>query len=212
MPQEFQQPENSNPLRAQRMTADESRAVIALWQQERIEQTGLTDKPAVPDVAEGLDVSVEDIQRLLMEVRARRLEEEHQLAAQQKLSAIEFAEKERKLAEVQRQRAELERQRAEYSRKQSEYSTAQSGPVRAAKRQSSSPIGIVIAAILLLLWVSCVVTIVSNGSVSPLNGLPSKPSSGNDNYEIGCPPGYYPVDGQPPSFGCTNVPPSKQNP
>ena len=47
------------------MTADESRAVIDLWQQERVEQTGLTDKPAVPDVAEGLDITVEDVQRLL---------------------------------------------------------------------------------------------------------------------------------------------------
>lgn len=56
-----------SPPRTQRMTADESRAVIALWQQERVEQTGLTDHPAVPDVAEGLDIPVEEVQRLLGE-------------------------------------------------------------------------------------------------------------------------------------------------
>lgn len=116
MPQEFWQPEDSVSLRAQRMTADGSRAVIDLWQQERVEATGLTNKPAVPDVAEGLDVSVEDVQRLLMEVRARRLEEERWLAARQELSEIHLAEEERKLAEVHRQRAELRREQAEAGR------------------------------------------------------------------------------------------------
>ena len=90
MAQEYQQPVGGTASpRTQRMTAAESRAVIDLWQQERVEQTGLTDRPAVPDVAEGLDITVEDVQRLLSEVRARRLEEE------------------RKLAEVRRQRAAL---------------------------------------------------------------------------------------------------------
>ena len=76
MAQQFEHPlEADSQLRAQRMTADESRAVIDLWQQERVEQTGLTDKPAVPDVAEGLDITVEDVQRLLNEVRVRREED-----------------------------------------------------------------------------------------------------------------------------------------
>ena len=69
-------PPGDDPLRTQRMTADEAASVIALWQQERVEQTGLTDRPAVPDVAEGLDIPVEEVQRLLGEVRARRLEGE----------------------------------------------------------------------------------------------------------------------------------------
>ena len=112
MAQEFQQPDPGT-LRAQRMTADESRAVIDLWQQERVEQTGLTDRPAVPDVAEGLDITVEDVQRLLQDVRARRVEEEHALAVEQELSEIRLAEEERKLAEVRRQRAELRREQAE---------------------------------------------------------------------------------------------------
>ena len=108
MPQKFRQPKDSTPLRAQRMTADESRAVIALWQQEQIETTGPTDKPALPDVAEGLGVSVEDVQRLLTEVRASRVEE-GALAAHQKLSEMRLAEEQRKLAEVRRQRPEAER-------------------------------------------------------------------------------------------------------
>ncbi len=74
---QFQQDDS---LRAQRMTADEAKAVIDLWQQERVEQTGLTDRPAVPDVAEGLDIGVEDVQRLLQAVRMRRGEEERALA------------------------------------------------------------------------------------------------------------------------------------
>ena len=94
MAQHFEHPsETDSQTRAQRMTADETRAVIALWQQERVEQTGLTDKPAVPDVAEGLDISVGDVQRLLGEVRAKRLEEE------------------RKLLELRRQQAQMRQAR-----------------------------------------------------------------------------------------------------
>lgn len=118
MAQHFDHPLDDSQLRAQRMTADESRAVINLWQQERVEQTGLTDKPAVPDVAEGLDITVEDVQRLLNEVRAKRLEE-RALILEQELSKIRRAEEERKLAETQRQRAELRREQAEASRCQS---------------------------------------------------------------------------------------------
>jgi len=105
--------QNSLPqdlLRMQRMTADESRAVIALWQQERVEQTGLTDRPAVPDVAEGLDISIEEVQRLLAEVRAQRLEEERALAGEQ--AHIRLADEERRLFEVRRQRAQLRREQA----------------------------------------------------------------------------------------------------
>lgn len=100
------------PLRSQRMTADEAKAVIDLWQRERDEQTGLTDRPAVPDVAEGLDIGVEDVQRLLAEVRERRAGEERALAYEQELAEIRLAEEERKLAEVKRQRAELRREQA----------------------------------------------------------------------------------------------------
>jgi hypothetical protein len=103
---------NPAPLRSQRMTADEAKAVIDLWQRERDEQTGLTDRPAVPDVAEGLDIDVEDVQRLLADVRERRADEERALAYEQELAEIRLAEEERKLAEVKRQRAELRREQA----------------------------------------------------------------------------------------------------
>ena len=106
----LQQFPSDEPLRAQRMTAEEAHSVIALWQQEQTEQSGLTDRPAVPDVAEGLNISVEDVQRLLAEVRAQRLEEESALAQEQELSEIRLAEERRKLAEIQRQRAELRRE------------------------------------------------------------------------------------------------------
>ncbi len=109
--------QSDEPLRAQRMTADETRAVIDLWQQERDEQTGLTDKPAVPDVAEGLNISVEDVQRLLQAVRTRRMEEESALAQEQELSEVRLAEEERQLAEIRRQRAELRREQAEAERR-----------------------------------------------------------------------------------------------
>ena len=110
MAQQHEQPSPQpagNELRTQRMTAAESRAVIDLWQQERVEQTGLTDCPAVPDVAEGLDITVEDVQRLLQEVRARREEEARLLVQEQALAEIHLAEEQRQLAEIQRQRAAL---------------------------------------------------------------------------------------------------------
>lgn len=113
--------DTGSPLRAQRMTADESRAVIDLWQSERVEQTGFTDKPAIPDVAEGLDISVEDVQRLLREVRARREAEERAFVAEQALAAAEahLAEEQARLAKLRRQRAELRREQAEEPRPQS---------------------------------------------------------------------------------------------
>jgi hypothetical protein len=105
--QKFQSEE---PLRAQRMTADEAASVIALWQQEQTEQTGLTDQPAVPDVAEGLDITVEDVQRLLQAVRTRQAEEVRLLAQEQELAEAEMqlAKEQAKLTDIQRQRAEVQ--------------------------------------------------------------------------------------------------------
>ena len=119
MAQEHEQPVGSTTSpRTQRMTADESRAVIDLWQQERTEQTGLTDRPAVPDAAEGLDIRVEDVQRLLTEVRARRQQEEHAFTAEQVLAELRLAEENRQLAEIEWKQAELQRQQAEAERRQ----------------------------------------------------------------------------------------------
>ena len=193
MPQEFRQPEDSGtPLRVQRMTADESRAVIDLWQQERVETTGLTDKPAVPDVAEGLDVSVEDVQRLLMEVRARRLEEEGRLAAAQELSEIRLAEEERKLAEIRRQRAELRREQAEAGRRDQLRSPQ---AVQVYEKHTVDPLGktgAVIASLIFTLWV-CFLLVVT---LSPSSISGSGSSSGGcvltlpDGTSQPCGPGF----------------------
>lgn len=121
MPQQFdnQEPAPSlTPLRSQRMTAEEAKSVIALWQQERTEQTGLTDRPALPDVAEGLGIGIEDVQRLLNQVRERRSEEERALAYEQVQASL--AEEKHELDEVQRQRAELQREQAEVERRRLE--------------------------------------------------------------------------------------------
>ena len=106
---------SQSPLRAQRMTADEARSVIDQWQKERVEQTGLTDRPAVPDVAEGLDIPVEEVQRLLVEVRAQRLEGERRLARERKRAKAmgRLVEEEARLTEVQQQRAEVRLAKAE---------------------------------------------------------------------------------------------------
>ena len=111
--QNFEQPLDGGNLRAQRMTAEESRAVIDLWQQEQTELVGLTDKPAVPDVAEGLDITVEDVQRLLSEVRSRRIETERIIALEQEIVNRRLAAGKCQLAEIQRQRADLRREQAE---------------------------------------------------------------------------------------------------
>ncbi len=118
-----QQFDSSEPARAQRLTEQETQAVIALWQRERVEEGGLTNKSALPDVAEGLDIGVDDVRRLLDRVRALRAEEEKLLAQDQieaELEQIRLAEEERQLAEVRRQRAEVQRQRAERRRQSTE--------------------------------------------------------------------------------------------
>jgi hypothetical protein len=120
MNQQHQDSENSEPLRSQRMTEDEACAVIGLWQQEQTDNGGLTTSPAVPDVAEGLDIAVEDVQRLLAQVRAQREDEENLLTLEQwqaELEQIRLDEEERKLAEIRRQRAELQRQQAKNRRR-----------------------------------------------------------------------------------------------
>lgn len=123
--------DNGDSLRAQRMTPEEAKAVIDLWQDERFEQTGLTDRPAVPDVAEGLDIGVADVQRLLAEVRTRRKEAERELLQETELSRIQLAEEERRLAEALRRQAEL---RQEQNSVRQNYSVPQ--PILSPQRTS----------------------------------------------------------------------------
>ena len=174
MAQEYEQPVDSvTSPRSQRMTAEESRAVIALWQQERVEQTGLTDRPAVPDVAEGLDITVEDVQRLLLEVRARRQHEERALAAEQELSEVRVAEEDRRLAEVQRQRAELQRQQAEAQQEQIGELGQTEQALYVRRKQAASPIAAIIGLIVFILWICFIVALAGNHGDSPFSSSPA---------------------------------------
>lgn len=110
-----QQPANDDqPLRSQRLTEDETRAVIALWQQEQVESGGLTTRPSVPDMAEGLGIGTDDVQRLLSQIREKKAAEETRLAEEQRAAELEQI----RLAEQERQAAERDRQEAEWQRRQ----------------------------------------------------------------------------------------------
>lgn len=53
-----------------RMTQGEAQAVIRLWQQEQADHgLGLTTRPSLADLAEGLEITSEDARRLLAQVR-----------------------------------------------------------------------------------------------------------------------------------------------
>jgi hypothetical protein len=198
--QQFEEEEPS-PLRSQRMTEDEAKAVIDLWQQQEVESGGLTTRPAVPDVAEGLDVSVEDVQRLLQQVRAKRQAEERRFALEQyevELEQIRLAEEERKLAEIQRQRAELRRERAEQRTAAILEETPERYETYMARRRYPSS-GWVPSGMTILIWIILVFLVVaflpyliqhSNGNDIP----PSLPNT--------CGPGFHPVDARDPGYGC----------
>lgn len=110
--QQFQEDE---PLRSQRMTQEEAQAVIDLWQQEQVESSGLTSHPAVSDVAEGLDITVQDVQRLLHQVRAGRAGEgERPQRELHELDSVQhrLAYEDRQLADARREWARLRKRRA----------------------------------------------------------------------------------------------------
>ena len=194
----LQQFHSDDSLRTQRMTADEAKSVIDLWQQERVEQTGLTDKPAVPDLAEGLDVPIEEVQRLLGEVRAQRVEEERALAQEQELSEVRLAEEERRLAEIRRQRAELRREQAESERGGVAVSPSY-------KRSQGGSIGIFFGAIFLIFWLWWMFNIVNASNHQGYLGTQQSAPQAT------CPPGMYPMTGHDASFGCISTPFDKQD-
>ena len=93
--------------------------VIDLW----IERQGFDRRPSVADVAEGLDISVEEVQALLAEVSVRRVEvesgiaqERERLSQEQRSLAEEKArlwQAENCLVEYHVQRSELHQARVE---------------------------------------------------------------------------------------------------
>ena len=105
-----QQFETQQALRAQRVTPEEMRAVVALWSRERSEREGVDALPSVADVAEGLDVSPAEAVRLLEQVRAQRAEEQQRAALE---AARERLDNSTRLAEAEARRAEAEARHAE---------------------------------------------------------------------------------------------------
>lgn len=109
-----QQDTHSEPVvfpNRERLTEEETRAVIALWMEKQ--NTGLpeiTDAPTMADMAESLGVSAGEASRLLDEARARRaLEQERRIALQQQAEAAAgTAEAEARRLEADARRAEAE--------------------------------------------------------------------------------------------------------
>jgi len=64
--------EDSDELRAQRMTDEEAQAVVALWAEREAERERQSQLPRVSDVAAGLGIPAEEAAALLREVRERR--------------------------------------------------------------------------------------------------------------------------------------------
>lgn len=59
-------------LQKQRMTACEVTAVVRLWAKRQEERERRAGEPTIADVAEGLDISLEEAYALLQEVRSRQ--------------------------------------------------------------------------------------------------------------------------------------------
>lgn len=86
---------------ALRMTAQEAEAVVRLWQQEQADAYGLTNRPSLADVAEGLDIAPEDARRLLAQARRTQfgsLGPRHTAQADTDAQAARIAQEHRKLA------------------------------------------------------------------------------------------------------------------
>ena len=116
-------------LRGERITDEEARDVIALWTREHVVAGGADAPATTTDVAEGLDISVGEAQRLLAEVRTRRVgaarrEQENRRAA------LERAEAQARLAEAEARLAEAEarRVRAEAETRQVQNVDTQAAP------------------------------------------------------------------------------------
>ncbi len=128
--------QNEEPTQAERMTPDEARAVIALWQHSHL---GLSDLPSVPDVAEGLEITVEEVQRLLAEVRAAREERERGVVQEQERleqELAQLAEERARLAQTESTLLELHIKRSEvYSQRPGYVARVRPRPSYFPKRQ-----------------------------------------------------------------------------
>lgn len=130
---------NEEPIRSGRMTPEEARAVIGLWQQGQSERLGMIDLPSVPDVAEGLDITVEEVHRLLEEVRAAREERERGVVQEQERleqELAQLAEERARLAQTESTLLELHIKRSEvYSQRPRYEARARPRPTYFPKRR-----------------------------------------------------------------------------
>ncbi len=130
MPQQFEnEPQQHQPLPSgtQRVTLDETQAMIRLWQERQ--DADFSDLPAVADIAEGLNISGAEAEQLLAEVRAQRQESERLRAEEQRQREIAEelrALREQQLEALMAERAELRRQSVELSHQQAETRRRQS--------------------------------------------------------------------------------------
>lgn len=164
--------QTEEPIRSGRMTPEEARAVIGLWQQGQSERLGMIDLPSVPDVAEGLDITVEEVHRLLEEVRAAREERERGVVQEQERleqELAQLAEERARLTQTESALLDLHIKRAEvYSQRPRYEARARPRPTYFPKRrpqkarapvkpraQPTRAVDVVVAllAALLLIWI-----------------------------------------------------------
>jgi len=77
---------NQNPLSATYMTQDEANEVMELWSERQREEAARQSLITVHDVAEATQLSAQDVERLLQEVRSARPQTARQLAPMPRLA------------------------------------------------------------------------------------------------------------------------------
>ncbi len=185
--------EGLKSLRAERMSEDEMREVLALWA-ARQHQHPPSDLPTTADMAEGLDVPVDVARRLLHEVRERRREQERLEAAAREAARQEteaqaaLAEARARLAEAEARRAEAEARKLRAGRLRGEAVSETEGHLSEAK-QVGGTIGVIIA----FFWIALAIVVVSvvvSGIFSAPGGnpfsRPSEPTCSMNGKEIPC--------------------------
>jgi hypothetical protein len=119
----YQQKLSPDTTSALRLTEEDVHDIIGLW----VERQAIPQEASVVDVAEGLDISTEEVEELLQFVRARRAtvqsgiaQEQARLTDEQRLLAEEQARlwrEENCLAEYHIQRADISQKRIEVKEK-----------------------------------------------------------------------------------------------
>lgn len=77
-------------MRREHMTDDEARAVVELWAEKERDRERLASMPSVADMAEGLQVPVEEASALLAQVRQRRAQQEQRIRVRQTTNVVRW--------------------------------------------------------------------------------------------------------------------------